>query len=143
MASAWGTAWGSAWGSAWGVVASGSLTYALSPTRLSRPRQARKQGDTGPPLRDRLLGADGAAQDLTGASVKFNLRSPTGAALVAHGACTIITPATGEVEYDLQPGDLAVAGLCSREYEATLSDGTVITFPNEGYGVLVVTAQLA
>lgn len=125
------------------TIAAGAIAYALSPTRLARMHQTRKQGDTGPPLVDQLLGADGTPQDLTGASVRLNLRSPIGALLVTHGVCSIVAPLTGSVLYVLQAGDLAVAGSCSREYEATLSDGTVISFPNDTYGTLLVTKQLA
>jgi hypothetical protein len=49
------------------------------PTRLSKPRHSLKQGDTEPPRRVQLLGADGTPQQLpAGTVVRYTLRGPDG-----------------------------------------------------------------
>ena len=102
-----------------------------------------KQGDTAPALRATLKDPNGTAVDITGATVKFTLRSPAGVVVVNEAAVTIVTADAGIVEYAWQTGDTANVGYNSGEFEVTYSDGTIETFPNFGNFTVLISKQLA
>lgn len=106
-----------------------------------------KQGDTGPVLRKQMLDADGAAVDLTGATdVEFHMR-PEGGTTATVNAAADPDPDqganTGYIEYQWVEADTATAGTFEAEFQATLADGTTITWPNRGYMLIVVEGQIA
>lgn len=102
-----------------------------------------KQGDTSPLLRAVLKDAAGTAVDLTGATVRFTLRSPAGVVVVNRAAASVITAASGIVEYVWQTGDTANAGINQAEFEVTYSDLSIETFPNFGHFRVQISKQLA
>lgn len=102
-----------------------------------------KQGDTAPALRATLKDPDGTAVDLTGATVKFSMRTASGTVLVNKQSVTLVTANAGIVEYAWQAGDTDTAGTHLGEFEVTHTDATVETFPNDSYARVIVTPQVA
>lgn len=101
-----------------------------------------KQGDTGPRLLFALTPTD---IDLTGATVRFNMRSRQGGTIRVNRAAAVVVTATGTptVGYDWQAGDTAVAELCDAEFEVTYSGAAVETFPNNGFITVVIADDIA
>ena len=95
-----------------------------------------KQNDTKPSLFAQLL-SEGSAIDLTGATVRFHMESGVDSPAVITDA------ATGNVRYDWSTGDTATPGIFHAEFEVTFSDGTVETFPNDGYLSINIMEELA
>ena len=102
-----------------------------------------KKGDTGPRL---LYALSPAAEiDLTGATVRFSMRSRvSGTVRISRAAAVIVTATvTPTVAYDWQTADTAVAELCDAEFEVTYAGGKIETFPNTGFIAVVVTDDIA
>lgn len=72
---------------------------------------------------------DGTAVDLTGATVKFLLKSTTAGATAFEGAATLDDAENGVVIYSPSGQFPTTAGTYEQEWEVTQSDGTVLTFP--------------
>lgn len=92
-----------------------------------------KQNDTSPAILATLQDANGTAIDVTGASVRFHMRSIGGTSTVVDAAATIVTAASGIVRYDWDAADTASIGSYQAEFEVTYADASVETFPNDGY----------
>ena len=90
-----------------------------------------KQNDTSPSLRATLQDANGNPVDVTGASVQFHMRSS--GSVIVDAVASIVTPASGIVEYSWAPADTATVGSYQAEFEVTYASGAVETFPNTGY----------
>lgn len=90
-----------------------------------------RKGDTRPRHRVQLTYNDGTAVDLTGATIRYLLRSISSTELTVDGTASIVnSPGTdGICEYEWQTGDTAIAGLYDAEFEVTFGDGTIQTFP--------------
>lgn len=101
-----------------------------------------KRGDTSPSLLYALLPVD---TDLTGATVRFNMRlNDTGAIKINRAAAVVVTAtSTPTVRYDWQPADTGDAGSFSGEFEVTYQGGAVETFPNNSYIPIEITADIA
>jgi len=95
-----------------------------------------KQNDTKPSLSASLT-QDGSVVDLTEATVKFHMGDVVDAAAVVSGALT------GVVRYDWDAEDTETAGSFPAEFEVTFSDGTIETFPNDGYLTIEIQSELA
>ena len=108
-----------------------------------QPTFSIKKGDTGPRLVYALTPA--AEIDLTGATVRFNMRSRATGTIRINRAAAVIVTATGTptVAYDWQAGDTATAELCDAEFEVTYAGGVVETFPNNGFITVVVSDAIA
>ena len=102
-----------------------------------------KQNDTSPTLDATLKDADDAAVDLTGASVRFHMRKVGKGTAVVDGAATITGALTGQVRYAWSGSDTASIGTYNGEFEVTYSDGTIETFPNNGFISIEITDDLA
>jgi hypothetical protein len=90
-----------------------------------------KRNDTKDTISYTMTYADGTPVNLTGATVRFVMGK--GKTLITSSATTIISAATGKVEYTLKESDTLVAGNFNAEFEVTFSDGKVKTFPSDGY----------
>jgi hypothetical protein len=102
-----------------------------------------KQGDRLPVIEATLAGADGAA-DLTGATVKFLMRSKgAGATVLVDAAATVVGAALGTVLYDWAEGDTDTTGTHQAEWEVTFASGKKQTFPNDGYTSVKVVDDIA
>lgn len=102
-----------------------------------------KRNDTSPRL---LYALSPAAEiDLTGATVRFSMRSRQAGTIRVNRATAVIVTATGTptVAYDWQTGDTAQAELCEAEFEVTYASGKVETFPNSGFIAVLVEGDIA
>lgn len=79
------------------------------------------QGNTAPDL-NAVLKADGSPLDLTGCSVKFQMRKADDRRFTISSAATITDAAAGEVRYIWGPNDLAVPGTYQVQWEVTYAD---------------------
>lgn len=99
-----------------------------------------KRNDTARTLQDQLL-LDGAAIDLTGATVSILFRNIITAASAKRDA-VITDAATGRVEYELIAADTATAGNFRVEWEIIFADGTVLTVPDNDWHILKILEDL-
>lgn len=86
------------------------------------------QGDTAPTLNATLTekGTD-IPINLSGSSVKFQMRKFDDRKYTVDAAAQIVTPTAGTVRYSLATNDLAVAGDYIVQWEITFSDNTIQT----------------
>lgn len=83
---------------------------------------------------------NGAAVDLTGATVKLKISNSTGTRTNdAHNACTITGATAGTASYDVQTGDFPSADTYTADTEITYGTGEVETVPQSQ--IIVVTAK--
>lgn len=103
-----------------------------------------KKGDTASSIYSTLENSGGTAIDLTGASVLWKLSPLAGGTLTVAGTATIIqsgSTAVGQVQYPWATA-IATAGRYLGEWEVTYLGGAVQTFPNDGYVIVDVVADL-
>ena len=100
-----------------------------------------KQNDTSPSLQATLKDADLTAIDLTGATVRFHMKSVDGTVKVDE-VMTVVSEANGIVQYDWVSGDTDTVGTYYVEFEVTYADASVETFPNNGNRVVSVVKEL-
>ena len=102
-----------------------------------------KQNDTAPSIRANLKDGDAAAVDLTGASVRFHMRTIGGTTSKVDASGVIISPpASGVVQYNWVGADTDTVDSYQAEFEVTYSDGTVETFPNDSYIRVEITDDI-
>lgn len=93
-----------------------------------------KQNDTAPSIRANLKDGENVAIDLTGATVRFHMRTIGGLTSKVDAAGTIINPTTGGVvQYDWIASDTDTVDSYQAEFEVTYDNGSVETFPNDSY----------
>jgi predicted dehydrogenase len=102
-----------------------------------------KQNDTSPKILATLQNANGDAIDLTGASVKFHMRTVGGASTVVDAAATIVTAASGIVRYSWVSPNTATIGSYQAEFQVTYADATIETFPNDSYISVEIVDDIA
>ena len=94
-----------------------------------------KRGDNAKSIRYALIPASVV---LTGAQVRFQMRTREGALLIDQPA-TIVTPTgTPTVQYDWQTNDTANAGEFEAEFKVTYANSKVETFPDNGFIHIVI-----
>lgn len=101
------------------------------------PEVRMKSGDRLPILRMQLADSSGAAVDLTGATVSFVMGPRGGGLMTLTGVASVVTAASGVVEFAWGVGDLASAGVYEAEWRATWVNGRQ-TVPTSGYVIIVV-----
>ena len=104
-----------------------------------------KKGDIGIPFEATLTDSDGAAVNLTGASVDFVMRlaSPAGTTPKVNADAVVVgTPTNGQVSYTTQAADLNTVGTYFVEWEVTFGGGGVQRYPGDGYNVVAVRDNL-
>jgi len=90
-------------------------------------RLKRVQDDTGEPINFTVT-LDNVVLDLTGYTVDFIMKSPTGVAINAgHTACTIDSATAGTCHYTFQTGDLAEVGVYTCDLQLTSGTGMIVT----------------
>lgn len=92
-----------------------------------------KQGDTRPKIRiTAWQGASRTPVTLTGATAVFNMRLSTNpnTVVVSRQTATVVDAAAGVLEYAFTAAQTATVGLYQAEFEVTLSDGGIVTFPS-------------
>lgn len=102
-----------------------------------------KRGDKLPAITRTLEDANENPVDLTGGAVAFRMQSIHGGSVLG-GTATVVGPATaGNVRYDWTAGDTALEGVYIAEWEVVFSGTSRETFPNGGYDVIKITADIA
>jgi hypothetical protein len=104
-----------------------------------------KRGDRLPTLARQFL-TDGAATNLTGATVVFNMwNASSGTQVITDGACTVTAAATGNVEYAWTATDATLdAGFYLASFTATFTSPTrALTAPNNGMISIQIVAATA
>lgn len=103
-----------------------------------------KQGDRLPALRIKLLDANGAAIDVTNATVTFRMRDTRTKVLkVASGACTKPNGgADGEVQYAWGATDTDTVASYEGEFACSFPGPLVQTVPTNGYVIVQVVDSL-
>jgi Rib/alpha/Esp surface antigen-like repeat protein len=92
-----------------------------------------KQNDTVPSIRAELQNGSGEAVDLINATVQFHMRAIGSNTATVDAAATVINAAGGIVQYNWIAADTVTIGSYQAEFEVTYPDGTIETFPNNGY----------
>lgn len=101
-----------------------------------------KQNDTSPALQATLKDASLSVINLTGATVRFHMKS-VGGTVKIDAPMDIISALGGVVRYDWQAGDTDTVDTYYIEFEVTYVDSSVETFPNDGSDVLNVVRELS
>lgn len=101
-----------------------------------------KQNDTVPSIRAILENGSGNAVDLIDASVNFHMRTLGGTTVTTDAAATVVNAASGIVQYNWDAADTDTIGSYQAEFEVTYSDGTIETFPNNGYIRVEITDDI-
>lgn len=102
-----------------------------------------KQNDTTTAITRTLENAVGAADDLTGATIKFLMRPINGTTPKINAAATTVGSATlGNVSYTPTGTDTNTAGLYIAEWQVTYAGGAVQSFPNGGYDLILISPEL-
>ena len=78
--------------------------------------------------------------DLTGCTVKFAMKDPTG--VIAPIKQVAVINADGSFSYAPVAGDVANVGKFEQEWELTFPNGKELTFPNNGYNIIKILAEL-
>jgi hypothetical protein len=104
----------------------------------------RNQNDTAANIKDTLVDDDGAAVPITGfTDVTFELEAYDGSTVLTDttsGNVSVPDAGAGEVEYDIQSGDLADAGTYYYTFEVEYGNGEIETFPNRDRGAELVVS---
>lgn len=100
-----------------------------------------KQNDTSPSIQATLKDASGSAVDISGATVKFHMKSIDGT-LKIDEAATVVNASGGVVKYDWTSADTDVVGTYYAEFQVSYADLTVETFPNSGNIVIQIKPEL-
>lgn len=101
-----------------------------------------KQNDTVPSLRAALKNGSGDAVDITGATCQFHMRTLGQTTVTVDASAQIIDEETGIVQYNWVADDTDTIGSYQAEFEVTYPDGTIETFPNNGYIRVEITDDI-
>lgn len=86
------------------------------------------QGDTAPDITATLTDTvSGAAIDLTGATVRFQMRKENDKRFTVNQPATVVDEDAGSVSYRWATNDLSVPGDYQVQWEVTFNDGRVQT----------------
>jgi hypothetical protein len=106
-----------------------------------------KRRDTAPVITDILRDGAGNPANLTGASGKFHMATWDLSTVLINSAITGpnagALDTTGAFEYHPTAPNTLTAGVFRGEVEITYADGSIETWPNEGWAVVVIEADLA
>ena len=103
-----------------------------------------KQNDTRPAIIANLTVANDAAGNLTGATVKFNMRvDPAGAVKVNAAGATIEDAESGQVSYAWISANTDTADDYEAEFQVTFAGGAVQTFPGRNWIAVHVVDDIA
>lgn len=101
-----------------------------------------KAGNTAPSLSATLQDAAGVAVDITGATVAFRMKPMTGGGAIISHAAVVVSAVAGTVRYDWQTGDTATPGYYQAEFRTTFANGSIQSFPSEGFILVLVQVGL-
>lgn len=102
-----------------------------------------KRNDRAPFVRATLFDEDDVAVNLTGASVRFVMKTTEAAPTEKVNApMTLVNAAGGIVEYQWAVGDTDTAGSFVAEFEVTYASGVPQTFPTNGFETVTIYPDL-
>lgn len=103
-----------------------------------------KVGNTAPDLQVELLDDDGDPINISGySSIKFSMRNQkSGTVIVDDAAATEISTNPGIIKYEWEAVDTATAGVYEGEFKVVLISGQIITFPNNGYILILISESI-
>lgn len=113
---------------------------------LPSPDFSLKVNDTGPAVTITCSYSDGTVQDLTGAAGTFAMwleGNPTSLKVNDAAATVIGTATAGVIAYNWIAADTNAAGNYQGEFHVTLANGKKVTFPNNGYLWIQISARVA
>ena len=103
-----------------------------------------KKDDTRPAITANLTDANDATVNLTGASVKFNMRvDPAGAIKINLGTAVIENAEAGQVSYSWSSDNTDTADDYEAEFQVTFAGGAVQTFPGRNWILVHVIDDIA
>ena len=103
-----------------------------------------KQNDTRPELGVFLRDDKDRTVNITGATVKFNMRNASDNSVKGSlGAVTTVSSTAGQVKYSFSVEDTDTSGNFDGEFQVTFVGGQVETFPNDGYIKVIITDDVA
>ena len=103
-----------------------------------------KQNDTRPELDVFLRDDKDRTINVTGATVKFNMRNASDNTVKVNlGSVTTVSSTAGRVKYSFSSADTDTSGNFDGEFQVTFVGGQVATFPNDGYIKVIITDDVA
>jgi len=103
-----------------------------------------KQNDDRPHLDAFLRDDKDRPVDITGASVKFHLRSlADNSVKITDGSVSVTNATEGAVRFEWTTTNTNTSGNYQGEFQVTFADATVESFPNNGYIKVVITDDVA
>ena len=103
-----------------------------------------KQNDTRPELDVFLRDDKDRSINVTGATVKFNMRnSADNTVKIDTGSVTTVSSTAGRVKYSFTAANTDTAGNFEGEYQVTFVGGLVETIPNDGFIKVIITDDVA
>ncbi len=103
-----------------------------------------KTDNTGPDLEIQFLDEDGDPVNITGnTALTFSMREKrSGTVKVDAVAATPVEVTTGTVKYVWSAANTDTAGEYEAEFSCTLSSGQIISFPNNGYILILISESI-
>ena len=116
---------------------------------MPEPDFTLKRNDTSSPILSTLQNSGGTAVDILAAAIRFKMAPIAGGALTVDAAATnaqvgaggTSNPTTGQVAFSWGT-HAGTAALYLAEWEVTYAGGSVQTFPNGGYMLINIEADL-
>lgn len=101
------------------------------------------QNDTAPAIEATLKDSDGNAVDISGGSVTFHMRAKGETTTKVNASAKIVDSANGKVKYEWASGDTDTFGMFDAEWEVKYSDGSIETFPSNGFTEISIRKEIA
>jgi len=103
-----------------------------------------KQHDTKVTFRDSptINGVPVLPADLAGCTVSFLLKDTAPASTIPPIKQPAVINVDGTFSYDVVPTDVAATGKFQQEWEVAYPNGKLLTFPNDGYNIVKIIADL-
>lgn len=102
-----------------------------------------KRNDTSPAILAQLVDGNDDPVLLTGATIRFHMKSVQKSTFILDEAASIDDEDNSIVRYDWDASDTEASGVYRAEFEVTYADGSIETFPNDGYISVIITDDLA
>lgn len=116
---------------------------------MSQPDFFLKVGDTGSRIQWTCEDSTGTAVDVAGSTPLFKMGPLSGGTLTVAGTATIdqvgagtVDGTRGQMHFAWPAGGVSTADWYRAECEVTFTSGTVVTYPNDSFFIIAVTAGL-
>jgi hypothetical protein len=81
--------------------------------------------------------------NLISATVVFNMKEPDGTVVVSRFAASVESADPPTLRHDWDPAHTDTKGAFLGEFEVTYADGTVETWPNDGFIEIIIDEDIA